>query len=177
MYQVQKNLFNLLGLVTSFMPASFLNYDLYAVRHVDSLFSQIFQGYQMSQGEIQQLCNSAISATLDRFGSISNLRVANTEIIDLSEWYRNYPANAPSGVQFGLEGRAVNNVMNSPRLMTDISTRIISDCPSISWVRIGQYQSGTYATFGLINGRVSAFRRCADDSSPNLPNWGEVYCF
>lgn len=145
-------------------------------------FDEFPSNLKQSQETIQQQCNAVVQAATARFGSIRNVRVANFETIDLSERYRNYPANAPVGVMFALEGRAVDDVLNSPRLMTDISSQIIAGCTPVSWVQIGLYQSSAYAIFGLINGGVSAFRTCIDESSPrwyseDLLNWGEVYCF
>lgn len=133
---------------------------------------------KQSQESVQQQCNASVQSAMTRFENIRNVRVANFETIDLSERYRNYPPNSPVGVIFSLEGRAVNDVLNSPRLMTDISNQIITGCPPIGWVQIGLYQSSAYAIFGLINGNVTAFRTCIDGwYSEELLSWGEVYCF
>jgi hypothetical protein len=126
---------------------------------------------------VQQQCDSAVRKAVNRFEETRNIDVADISKINLSERYSNYPPNAPIGVAFGLVGEAVPDIMNSSQLMTAISTQLIIECPPVSWIRIGQYQTGFYAIFGLVDGSVSAFQQCQDAGiGRRLLRWGERYC-
>jgi hypothetical protein len=130
--------------------------------------------------DIDQRCNTAVRTAVNRLNEVRNIDVVYVTPINLSEFYSNYPSSAPLGITFGLEGRGIDNVMNSPQLMTNISNQLITGCPVISLVTIGRSYSSYLATFGLIGDSVREFICSADSLSGTTEmmklRWGELYC-
>lgn len=132
--------------------------------------------------DIEQRCTAAVRTAVNRLNEVSNVDVVDVTTINLSESYSNYPPSAPLGIIFSLEGTGVDNVMNSGQLMTTISNQVVTGCPVISLVKIGQNRSDYYATFGLTGNSVTAFQQCREvgilsSADSELLRWGEVYCF
>jgi hypothetical protein len=165
-----------LSLSAAIATGILLPLEVQANTQVSSLIAeQIAQG-RLSD-EIRQQCTAAVEKAVDRLEEINHLDVVDVSTTNLSERYQNFPGNAPLGVTFAMQGRATENVLNSPQLMTTVSTQMISECQPVSWVRFGFYRSDWYVDYGLINNTVAAFDQCSDPSSPGLPNWGEIFCF
>jgi len=131
-----------------------------------------------SAEDIEQACTAAVQKAMRRFEETRNVDVASMDLVNLSERYSNYPANAPYGIAFNLEGRAVPDIMNSSQLLMSISTQVITECSIISLVIIGQNQTDYNSTYGLAGDSVSAFQQCQEPGMESaLLRWGEVYCF
>ncbi len=89
-----------------------------------------------------------------------------------------YPKDRPFRYAFAISGSGLDDVMSSTMFLTDITSQIISSCPSVSLSRFVQYRSDFGRGFGLMeNGKVKPFE-CATRErarTGKIP-WGEEFC-
>jgi hypothetical protein len=90
----------------------------------------------------------------------------------------NYPTDRPFRYNFWISGSGLDDVMSSTMFLTDITSQIISSCPSVSLSYFGQYRTDHGRGFGLMeNGKVKPFE-CATRErarTGKIP-WGEEFC-
>jgi hypothetical protein len=105
---------------------------------------------------------------------------------DISEDYPDYPAGRSQEYLFAMKGAAVESVLNSSKIMENISTKIIRNCSSIGSVTFGLSNSGFFRTVGLFpDDRIKIFN-CAEDLGISYDprkreprtrlKWGVYYC-
>jgi hypothetical protein len=143
------------------------------------------QDYVNAQAPTGETCVMTINEAIAQIqlGRRINLDV---ERIDLSTWATGYPAERPLGLIFAMGGygRGISAdteaILSSPVMMEAIATRIIEQCPSISYVAFAANNSGWRVPFGVINGSVEGFR-CMDEPNHRIrarqsAQWGFYDC-
>jgi hypothetical protein len=138
-----------------------------------------------AQAPTGETCTMTINEAIAQIqlGRRINLDV---ERIDLSTWATGYPAERPFGLRFAMGGYSrgisadTEAILSSPVMMEAIATRIIEQCPSISYVVFATNNSGWRVPFGVINGSVEGFR-CMDEPDHRIrarqsPQWGFYDC-
>ncbi|MFE4104762.1 hypothetical protein [Almyronema epifaneia] len=86
-----------------------------------------------------------------------------------------YPETASQAVILRLSGTAAPSVMNSPRLMTALSDRLIAGCAPVSLVIFQLDQPFAELMYGRVGDRVQPFT-CMDSTAHTYPAWGEMVC-
>ena len=107
-------------------------------------------------------CVQAIASVENQLVTDRQLKIEMSEISD-----RNIsgipPKGRPHQYAFGISGKAVEAVMNSPVLLDNLATQIIDNCSSVSSISFGQWRTGWFWVFGLMpNGEVEMFS-CPED--------------
>lgn len=104
-----------------------------------------------------------------------NLR---TQIVDISQNYRGYPPGRSFMVAFAMAGSRGDNIINSPRMMQEVSQNIINNCSNIGAVRFGIWGTSSFDTYGMIDGQVAQFRCIGfrGTSSSERTAWGLQGC-
>jgi len=114
------------------------------------LFSPIF-----SSGGAN--CPSTINATEARLRGDQNVGF-NTSIVDISQYYSNYPPSRSFGLSFKTRNARGNDIIASPRMMGEISQNIINNCSNVG--SIGFYFNhqnlDKSAIYRLIDGQIPA---------------------
>lgn len=146
------------------------------VTDVIFLFSSSVQAQNM---KFTVECNMALQATKNKIQKDRKVKVVYTGQVNISQHYKTYPINRPLSYQFGLTGPATESVLNSEKFLTIIAKDIIDNCPSISIVDFGQYNSDYVVTYGLLsNNKVASFQ-CIGENDPGTTIkliWGQVVC-
>ena len=99
-------------------------------------------------------------------------------IIDISQTYRGYPPDRFLMVYFAMSGSRGADIMNSPRMMQEISRNIISNCNNFGAVTFGIWNTDDFRVYGMIDRQVTLFR-CSDEiTSPDeRRDWGLQGCY
>ncbi len=102
----------------------------------------------------------------------------NRRIIDISQNYRGYPPDKFLMVYFAMSGSRGADIMNSPRMMQEISRNIISNCSNFGAVHFGIWNTDDFRVYGMVDGQVTLFR-CGDEitSSDERRDWGLQGCY
>lgn len=126
-------------------------------------------------------CQASIAAAQARLDAVGNLEVT---VRSGDIFYSDYPEGRPQEYFFVMTGSAVESVMRSKVMLTDISNTIIQACDTVGLVNFGLAHSGWHIPFGVFpDGQVKAFD-CAEDygmepgrgSSGYRLTWGLFYC-
>ena len=125
--------------------------------------------------EMQQQCTLALSEAVTALEEGRDVQVADVVSIDISQGYSDYPADAPIGVVFRMNGQAAADVMNSHQFMTTISTQLITECQPVSLVDFQVNYTDWSAKYGLVNGNVIAFE-CVEPGVGAYTQWGQEFC-
>ncbi len=88
------------------------------------------------------------------------------------EAFGDYPEGRPIIYTVAMQGPATASVFNSPQLLLNLSKSFIEKCDSAAAVKIGRYQTGQHAIFGLVEGQVTLFG-CAENLGFELGARGE----
>jgi DNA polymerase III delta prime subunit len=125
-------------------------------------------------------CTQAISATKLQLQKIDKLQIISIKKIKATQsTYINYPTNRPFIYSIIMSGSGGESIMNSPKSMKEISTKIISRCQSISAVIFGIDQTDWGEMLGIIkNEKIEAFK-CIEprrNISKIKLNWGTRLC-
>lgn len=124
-------------------------------------------------------CQNALSEAVRRIES-ANASVNTITRNDHKKTFHsdNYPKDRPFRYNFVISGSGLDDVMNSTMFLTDITSQIISSCPSVSLSSFSQYRTDGGRDFGLMeNGKVKPFE-CAtrDRARTGKISWGEEFC-
>lgn len=123
-----------------------------------------------------QSCQSTVRTVENRLEEVGDLQV---EIHNGEVGYPDRPTDRPEGYVFAMTGSALESVMRSPVLLTELSANIIQSCDSVGMVTFGLANSGYVITFGLFpNGEVEPFRCVDRPDRRNIPRlrWGTYDC-
>jgi hypothetical protein len=127
-------------------------------------------------------CKRVIEKNTVRLQAIPNLKVtANSKFATLTVPYPDAKANLNRRYIFTLKGSAVSNVLNSPKLMTEITQEITDSCVGTAVVTFGRDRTGEFVNVGLFpNGAVKRFTCGADldvrtRTRPPM-TWGQQAC-
>jgi hypothetical protein len=137
----------------------------------------------VSQTSAAQSCQSSVMAARERLEAVGNLEVAVRQRDVSTAAYPDYPNERPEEYIFAMKGSALQSVMRSPVLLTDLSTNIIQSCDAVSMVTFAQANSGWHLSFGIFpDDQIKAFE-CAESYgiNPGRGNsgrlrWGLFYC-
>jgi|GEM_PF-1166417 len=124
-------------------------------------------------------CQNALTEAVRRIES-ANASVNRITRYDYNRTFHsdNYPKDRPFRYTFVISGAGLVDVISSTMFLTEITSQIISSCPSVSLSRFGQYRSDYGRDFGLMeNGKVKPFE-CAnpDRARTGKIPWGEEFC-
>jgi hypothetical protein len=124
-------------------------------------------------------CQNALTEAVRRIES-ANANVNRITRHDYNGTFHsdNYPTDRPFRYVLVISGAGLGDVMNSTMFLTDITSQIISNCPSISLADFAQVSSDGGRGFGLMkNGKVKPFE-CAtrDRARTGKIPWGEEFC-
>ena len=124
-------------------------------------------------------CQNALTEAVRRIES-ANASVNRITRYDYKKTFHsdNYPKDRPFRYDFVISGSGLDDVMNSTMFLTDITSQIISSCPSVSLSSFSQYRTDGGRAFGLMeNGKVKPFE-CAtrDRARTGKISWGEEFC-
>lgn len=125
-------------------------------------------------------CTQAVSATRLQLQKIDKLQITSIKKIKATQsTYINYPTNRPFIYSIIISGSGGESIMNSPKLMKDISTKLISRCQSVSGVIFGIDQTDWGEMLGIIKNEKVEFFKCIEprrDVSKTKLNWGNRLC-
>ncbi|NES19734.1 MAG: hypothetical protein F6K41_12590 [Symploca sp. SIO3E6] len=127
-------------------------------------------------------CQAAIQAVTAKLRDEQNIEIVSVTKRDVSEIYSDYPKERPGGYFITMRGNQVINLLNSPQLMSILTTQIIDNCETASLVMFGFPNSDFTVPLGLMpNGTVQPFE-CLEVSLEELeyiekPVWGKTFCF
>ncbi|NEZ61056.1 hypothetical protein [Adonisia turfae] len=130
---------------------------------------------QAMSEEMQQQCSQLVSEAVNSLEEGRDVQVADVVITDISKGYANYPADAPIGVVFRMNGQAAADVMNSHQFMTTISTQLITECQPVSLVDFQVNYTDWSSKYGLVSGSVTRFECVEPGVGINL-QWGQEFC-
>jgi hypothetical protein len=124
-------------------------------------------------------CNSALSASaqkLDNFKNVSFIRRENkNSSYTVSE---GRPDNRPIDVLYILDGKGLNSVMSSSKMLATLSENVIRNCSNVSTVTFGKDGTDLLITFGVFqDASIQKFicgKRMGDSSAIV---YGQVACF
>lgn len=121
-------------------------------------------------------CNAALQRAKKQIQKNRNVKVVYTGQENISQDYKSYPTNRPFSYQFGLRGPATESILNSDKFLTIIATDIINNCPSISMVAFGEYQTDHGGAYGLFKNNTVAAFECVDPGTTIKLSWGQIVC-
>lgn len=129
--------------------------------------------------EVKQ-CTQAVSAAKLQLQKIDKLQLISIKKIKATQsTYINYPTHRPFLYSIIMSGAGGENIMNSPKSMREISTKIITRCPSISAVIFSIDQTDWGEMLGLVkNEKIEEFK-CIEprrNTSKIKLNWGTRLC-
>ena len=125
-------------------------------------------------------CQNALTEAVRRIES-ANANVNRITRYDYNRTFHsdNYPKDRPFRYEFVISGAGLVDVMNSTMFLTDITSQIISNCPSVSLAAFAKASSDWGRDFGLMgNGKVKPFdwdTRARAQRRGGIP-WGETFC-
>ena len=125
-------------------------------------------------------CMKGVELAISRLSKGSDHFVIHRKAQDLRDMYSDYPVGRPYKLILSVNGEKAVNVMNSPVLLTSISTQIIENCDLIGAIDIGVHRTDYITTFGLMNeGSIQEFQ-CTFQNVKNpvrFPlSWGYMVC-
>ena len=124
-------------------------------------------------------CEQAIASARKKLSAVPSLTIKDARSKPIG--HPNPPRGRAQHYTFGLIGQGGLNALTSPRLTSQLSAQIISNCPSIGQVTFGMWQSDAVATYGLMPGKMIRAFQCSDSGNlrlgiPPEPRWGEFVC-
>ncbi len=124
-----------------------------------------------------QICEAAIANGRERITTGRSVTIVSSSIVDSSQTYPDHPDNRPQIVQFRLDGKAADEVMESPVFKKAIASEIINSCGSVGAVTFGRYRTDWSSTFGLMpSGTIKQFECVDPDPERNKLSWGQLVC-
>ncbi|MBD2106184.1 hypothetical protein [Nodosilinea sp. FACHB-13] len=130
---------------------------------------------QASREDTVQACRSALEEANNVIYDEHNAFIGNASAVDLGDLYSSYPAQKPTGILLRIQGQSAPQIMQSPQLMTALSTSLINRCQPLSMVTFQLDQTDWETTFGLIENQIVSFE-CTDPDQSTVLNWGEAFC-
>jgi hypothetical protein len=127
-------------------------------------------------------CTQAVSAAKLKLQKIDRLQLISIKKIKATQSsYINYPSNRPFIYSIIMNGLGGENTMNSPKIMQEIGSRIITYCPSVAAVTFGIDQTDWGQMVGIVNNEKIEEFKCVDsDPRKRTPNtklqWGTRIC-
>ena len=128
-------------------------------------------GYKASDMQ----CQAALNEATNTVEEVPSVQMSTMDIRSLAEEYSDFPAERAHGVYIGIEGQAAINVLNSPQLLTSISSQLIEECDSVSMIKFAIHQTDWNVVFGLVDGSVLSFE-CIEPSLGRIRQWGTTVC-
>jgi hypothetical protein len=125
-------------------------------------------------------CNEALIAAHRTLLNVKNLTSLHLTPVKVADRYPDNPTDRPDGYTFFMAGTGGYDVLASPKLMEQVSSAIITNCPTVSMVLLSAKPEGD-VTYGLMNDKVQGFD-CYEAydlrQSPNpKPPWGYEPCY
>ena len=130
---------------------------------------------QTSHEDAVQACRLALEEANNAVYDEHNAFISNASAVDLDDLYSSYPAQKPTGILLRVQGQSASEIMQSPQLMTALSTSLISRCQPLGMVTFQLDQTDSEVTFGLIENQIVSFE-CTDPGQETVLNWGEAFC-
>jgi hypothetical protein len=137
-----------------------------------------------AQSSAVDTCESALLGGEERLNDVRGVTVTFLGTRDLTEQYRNPPADRPVEILIGMSGtdirgrsadEPVYNVLSSPVMMADIAANIFAGCAATGMVTFGLDGTGLTYSVGWTPDGPLAFE-CAPDDKFEAYDWGEMYC-
>jgi hypothetical protein len=125
-------------------------------------------------------CANTLGGTKTRLNKIKSLQLMPIKIMNISQnQYIDSPANRSKILYLNIVGSGGENLMNSPKLMQDISANIIKNCNSIAAISFNIAQTDWGEIYGIVaDGSVVRFK-CSEmksDMSDTRLVWGNHVC-
>jgi hypothetical protein len=120
-------------------------------------------------------CANAVRSAKNQIQRTGNVTI-KVRKNNLPQEYQNYPKNRPYGYDFILSGTAVNSVMKSKKLFTEISIDVIKNCPSVGIVLVGQDMSDYSYIFGFLDENKVVLFQCVNPRDKRGRQWGYLTC-
>lgn len=159
-----------------FVGSMFILVDILATMPaMSSEFRQTTHISQVNSESGEERCRTALTAATNTLEKGRNVQVSTIRVRSLSEEYSDFPTDQPYGIYIGMEGQATADILNSPQLMTSISSQLIAECDSVSLVKFAMHQTDWNIVFGLIGESVASFE-CIDPSPGLVMQWGKTTC-
>ncbi|MBD1915279.1 MULTISPECIES: hypothetical protein [Cyanophyceae] len=130
---------------------------------------------QTSHEDAVQACRLALEEANTVIYDEHKAFISNASAVDLDDLYSSYPAQKPIGILLRVQGQSAPEVMQSPQLMTELSTSLINRCQPLGMVTFQLDQTDWEATFGLMENQIVPFE-CTDSGRSTVLNWGEAFC-
>lgn len=127
-----------------------------------------------NQDAEMQACEAALIRASDLLVGDRHLWIVNIEARQIGESYQNYPYQKPMEAVFVMDGNAVDDVMNSPRLLTSITQGVTDGCQNVGIVSYAAAESDWVESYGLIGSQIRQFE-CTDPGEGST-RWGYVVC-
>jgi hypothetical protein len=125
----------------------------------------------------RQTCEAAIANGRERITTGRSVTIASFNILDDSQTYPDHPDGRPQIVRIRLDGKAADEVMNSPVFQKAIASEIINSCGSVGAVNFQRNQTDWSSTFGLMpNGTIKQFECVEPGPGRNRVSWGQESC-
>jgi hypothetical protein len=127
-------------------------------------------------------CTQAVSAAKLKLQKIDQLQLISIKKIKATQSsYINYPSNRPFIYSIIMNGLGGENTMNSPKIIQEIGSRIITYCPSVAAVTFGIDQTDWGQMVGIVNNEKIEEFKCVDsDPRKRTLNtklqWGTRIC-
>jgi hypothetical protein len=121
-------------------------------------------------------CFAALQAVENTVEQGRDVAVTNIQIQEMSQSYADYPSERPKGLMFAMRGSDVAHVMNSPQLLTDLTTDVVNHCGAVSSMTFAGEHSDWAITYGLIDGQIQQFSCLEAVRGGRSTRWGEHYC-
>lgn len=120
-------------------------------------------------------CTATVASVQKYITNGRNVEVT-VDISDISSEYSDYPDNRPYKYLFVLQGKASDSILNSPKFMKIIATKIISNCESVSLVQFIEYRTDVFMSIGLMpRGNIEYFE-CLEAGKDVAQSWGQEFC-
>jgi hypothetical protein len=121
-------------------------------------------------------CDANISMTKSRIQTIRGLTLVESGLHLYRDLNTSRPPAFTHSFFFLMKGDGGKNLMNSPVLMGDLATDVLSGCAHIGDVVFGIHQTDWSAIYGKReNGEVFSFE-CVDAGGDVTPAWGKFVC-
>lgn len=149
-----------------------------AILPLSAISAKHTRGIYVSQSglEVSSVrCQVALDEATNTVEEVPSVQMSTMDIRSLAEEYSDFPAERAYGVYIGIEGQAAINVLNSPQLLTSISSQLIEECDSVSMVKFAMHQTDLNVIFGLVGGSVLSFE-CTEPSPGRITQWGTTVC-
>ncbi|MFB6275306.1 MAG: hypothetical protein ABEI32_04030 [Halothece sp.] len=125
---------------------------------------------------VSDSCQNAIAASVEQLKTGRQLNRIQTQPVDLTKTYDDYPQGQPLGVSFIIEGQEANQAMGAAELQHQISRQVINSCNRVSFVEFGVYRTDWSSSYGLFaDGQIKPFDCRGLGPGPALV-WGLDFC-